>query len=127
VGLFKKGIHPALARKLVEIGQLRNSDSLDDWYEKALSFERSRREAIEEFGERKNMENLGDMKKKPVLDIPRRDPNAMDVDRCRETRRCYNCGETGHLAARCSKPRKERREEVRIVEEGKEDFSLGRE
>jgi len=36
-----------------------------------LSFERSRREAIEEFGERKSLENLGDVKKKPVLDIPR--------------------------------------------------------
>jgi len=51
----------------------------------------------------------------------------MNVDRCRETRRCYNCGETGHLAARCSKPRKERRKEVKIVEAEKEDFSLGRE
>jgi len=50
----------------------------------------------------------------------------MDVNRCRETRRCYNCEETGHLTARCSKPRKER-EEVRIVEREKEDFSLGRE
>ena len=127
VGLFKKGVHPALAQKLVEIGQMRNSDSLDEWYEKALSFERSRREAIEEFGGRKNIENSGDVKKKPVLDVPRRDPNTMDVDRCRETRRCYNCGETGHLTARYSKPRKERREEVRVVEEGKEDFSLGRE
>jgi len=44
---------------------------LDEWYKKALSFERSRREVIEEFRERKNLENLGDMRKKPVLDIPR--------------------------------------------------------
>jgi len=51
----------------------------------------------------------------------------MDVDKHRETRRCYNYGETGHLAARCSKPRKKRREEVRIVEETKEDFSVDRE
>jgi len=51
----------------------------------------------------------------------------MDVDRCRETRRCYNCRETSHLAARCSKLRKERREEVRITENVIEDFSLGRE
>jgi len=50
----------------------------------------------------------------------------MDVDRCRE-KRCYNCGKIGHLIARCSKLRKERREEVRIVEEAKEDFSLDRE
>ena len=71
VGLFKKGIHPALAQKLVEIGQLRNSDLLDEWYEKALSFERSRRDAIEEFGGRKIVESSGDAKKKPVLNVPR--------------------------------------------------------
>jgi len=33
----------------------------------------------------------------------------------------------GHLAARCSKQRKERREEMRIVEEAKKDFSMGSE
>jgi len=71
VGLFKKGIHLALAQKLVEIGQMRNLDSLDEWYEKALGFERSRREAIEEFGGRKNIENSGDVKKKSVLNILR--------------------------------------------------------
>jgi len=71
VGLFKKGIHPALAQKLVKIGQLRNSDPLDEWYEKALGFERSRREAIKEFGGRKNLDNSGDTRKKPVLDVPR--------------------------------------------------------
>jgi len=71
VGLFKKGVHPALVQKLVEISQMRNSDSLDEWYKKALSFERLRREVIEEFGERKSLENSGDMKKKSVLDILR--------------------------------------------------------
>jgi len=127
VGLFKKGVYPALVQKLVKIGQMRNSDSLNKWYEKVLSFERSRREAIEEFRGRRSLENLGDGKKKLVLDILRRDPNTMDIDRRKEMRRCYNCGEIDHLAARCSKPRKERREEVRIIEEAKEDFSLGRE
>jgi len=106
---------------------MRNSDSLDEWYEKALSFERSRREAIEEFGERKSLENLGNRKKKSVLDIPRRDPNVMDVNRHKEMRRCYNCRETGHLAARCSKLRKKRREKMRITENTMEDFFLGRE
>jgi len=37
----------------MKIGQLKNSDSLDDWYEKALNFERSRREAIKELKEGK--------------------------------------------------------------------------
>ena len=127
MGLFKKGVHLVLARKLVEIGQMRNSDSLDKWYEKVLSFERSRREAIEEFEGRKAIENSGDMKKKLVLDVLRRNLNTMDVDRRREMRRCYNCGEMGHLTARCSKPRKERREEVRVTKEVIEDFFLGRE
>jgi len=36
VGLFKKGIHPALAWKLVEIGQLRNLDLLDKLLEYSL-------------------------------------------------------------------------------------------
>jgi len=71
VGLFKKGVHLALAQKLVEIGQMRNSNSLNEWYEKVLSFERSRREAIEKFGRRRSLENSGDMKKKLVLDILR--------------------------------------------------------
>ena len=102
-------------------------DSLDEWYEKALIFERSRWEAIEEFRERKNLKNLGNAKKKPILDIPRWDPNAMEVDKHRKTRRCYNCGETGYLAVRCSKPRKERRKKVKIMENVMEDFSLGRE
>jgi len=71
VGLFKKGVHLALAWKLIEIGQIRNSDSLDEWYEKVLSFERSRRKAIKEFGGRKSLESLENMRKRPVLDIPR--------------------------------------------------------
>jgi len=100
---------------------------LDEWYEKALSFEKSRREAIEEFRGKRNTENSGDVRKKSVLDILRQDSNMIDMDRHREMRRCYNCGEMGHLTARCSKPRKEKREEVRIIEEAKEDFSLNRE
>jgi len=51
----------------------------------------------------------------------------MDVNRRQKMRRYYNCRETGYLTTRCSKPKKERREEVRIIEEAKEDFSLGRE
>jgi len=47
----------------------------------------------------------------------------MDMDRHKEMRKCYNYRGTGHLAARCSKLRKERSEEVRIVDGVKENFS----
>jgi len=49
------------------------------------------------------------------------------MDRHREMGRCYNCRETGHLTTRYSKPRKEKREEVRITENIMEDFSLDKE
>jgi len=51
----------------------------------------------------------------------------MEVDKHRETRRCYNCGETGHLTKKYSKPRKKRKEKVRITENVVEDFSLDKE
>jgi len=44
---------------------------LHKWYEKTLSFKRSRREAIKEFGGRKRLEDLGDMRKKLVLNVLR--------------------------------------------------------
>ena len=72
------------------------------------------------------MENLGEVRKKLVLDVLRQDPNTIEVDKHREIRRCYNYGEIDHLAARYSKPRKEKKKEVRITEEIIEDFSLGR-
>jgi len=57
---------------------------------------------------------------------PLTDPNMMEMNKHREIRRCYNCEEIDYLAARYSKPRKEKKKEVRITEEIIEDFSLGR-
>jgi len=73
------------------------------------------------------LESSGEVKKKSVLDVPRQDPNVIEVNKHRETKRCYNCRKTGHLATRYSKPRKERSEEVRIIKEVTEDFSKGKE
>jgi len=50
----------------------------------------------------------------------------MEVDKHKENRRYYNCEETGHLATRYSKPKRES-VEMRIVKEAKENFSQGRE
>jgi len=52
VGIFKKRLHLGLAQKLVELGQLKNSNSLESWYKMALDYERARREANIEFGSR---------------------------------------------------------------------------
>ena len=73
------------------------------------------------------MESSREVKKKSVLDVPRQDPNMIEVNKHRETRRCYNYRKTGHLATRYSKPRKERSEKVRIIKEVTEDFSKGKE
>jgi len=86
-----------------------------------LNFERLRREAIEEFEKRKTLKNLEDVRKKLVLDVLRQDSNAMEVDKHRKMKRCYNYGEMGHLVTRCSKLKKERREEVRIIKKARED------
>jgi len=50
----------------------------------------------------------------------------MEIAKCKESRKCYNCEETGHLTVRYSKPKKER-VETRIVKKTRENFSQGRE
>jgi len=50
VRIFKKELYPGLAQKLVELGQLKNLNSLESWYKIALDYERARREANIKFG-----------------------------------------------------------------------------
>jgi len=42
VGIFWDGLNKGLARKLVEVGQLNKTSSLDTWYFKAVEFERGK-------------------------------------------------------------------------------------
>lgn len=97
---------------------------MDNWYEKTLDFERSRRETIKEFeGDKRRVKvNLGKDRTTLVLDVPRQDPNAIKVDKCKESRRCYNYGEMGYLTVRYSRLKKGR-VKMRIVEKVREDFS----
>jgi len=86
VSIFKRGLHPGLAHKLVELRQMKNSDSLDKWYESALDYERARREANAEFGGRGEKSSRQDREeitreKKVALAVLRRNPEAMDIDR----------------------------------------------
>jgi len=50
----------------------------------------------------------------------------MEIAKCKESRKCYNCEEIGHLTVRYFKPKK-KRVETRIVKKTREDFSQGRE
>jgi len=63
VGIFKKGLHPGLAQKLVELRQLKNSNSLESWYEMALDYERARQEVNIEFGSRNERSEKQTIKK----------------------------------------------------------------
>ena len=145
VGIFKRGLHSGLARKLVELGQMKNSDSLNRWYESALDYERARREATTEFGGQGEKNNRRDQaetarEEKGALVVPRRDPEAMDIDRMKRQGVCFSCGTKGHIAARCPEPRKERKhfrrrvglekgvDEMReFIRSQMEDFGKGRE
>ena len=66
--------------------------------------------------------NLGKDRTILVLDVLRQDPNTIEVDKCKEQRKCYNYRKTSYLAARYTRPKK-KRIEIRIIEEMKEDFS----
>ena len=46
-----------------------------------------------------------------------RKPKKKKDDRSKNSRKCYNCGISGHLAKDCRKPKKKRRDEVKTVEE----------
>jgi len=126
VGIFRDGLNKGLARKLVEVGQLNETSSLDAWYFKAVEFERAKRSAEGIFGwERQFIDGKkttqGEAKRedRSTLVVPRRDPNAMDIDMMRKQGMCFNCGVKGHIAARCPEPKKERKFFGRRIESGR--------
>ena len=119
VGIFKKGLYPGLAWKLVELGQLKNSNLLESWYKMALDYERARQEANIEFGSRNKWSEKQVIKKEEKNKWPlfmpttllahRRDPNTMDIDSMCKQGICFNCSIKGHITAKYPEPRKERK------------------
>jgi len=124
---FKRGLNGAIRRKLAEEEEL--PTTIGEWQERAVRLDRNQRQSRAEErvlgrntqprgggsyggrggqitwrtgggyreGEGGNMSNRGGAQMGP-----RRDPNAMDVDRGRGgDRTCYVCGKWGHMAKNC--------------------------
>ena len=109
---------------------MKNSDSLNRWYESALDYERARREANTEFrgqGEKSSRRNREEItqEEKVALAVLRQDPEAIDIDRMKRQGVCFNCGTKGHIAVRCPEPREERKYFKRRVrlEKGVDEMS----
>ncbi|PFH44565.1 hypothetical protein AMATHDRAFT_125560, partial [Amanita thiersii Skay4041] len=102
---FKRSLNSPLLDKCMAVLDL--PTTLDKWYELVIRLDRQWRQAI---AERKMFTTQGGsgtgtqtgttQRTTPTTPAPR-DPNAMQVDRNRGPIRCYNCGQTGHMACVC--------------------------
>ncbi|PFH45022.1 hypothetical protein AMATHDRAFT_163714 [Amanita thiersii Skay4041] len=105
---LKRSLNTPLLDKCMSVPKLLTT--LNKWYELVIQLDRQWRQAVVEKKQTQrnwqvpaNQQNQPQQWRPPTQPV-QRDPNAMQVDRNRGAFRCYNCGQTGHMACNCPNP-----------------------